>query len=160
MESSQQPRDKTPPLQQDTDPNTPLTIRTLRRVGSQLAEDLEGPINPLLLQKFIKGSLAQAQAGAQAVNDLKEQSAQSARRQRKANARKITSTGSVMYASEARRIEQAKLESAVSRQRTARNREKKIKEKGQRAKLRNQKAAATVSGRVVKRKSTSRVTSK
>ncbi|KAH7063243.1 hypothetical protein B0J12DRAFT_694157 [Macrophomina phaseolina] len=123
-------------------------------MGEELVDTDHGlGVNINLLNKFVKGGLAQAQSGAQAIADLKAQSAaEVARKQRKADSRKITSSGQSMYASEARRIEEAKMELAVSRARTARNREAKIKAKGQRAKLRNTKARQAASAKVAKRK--------
>ena len=85
--------------------STPLTVRSLKRQAEWLqAADLP-PAFRRKLDAFIEGSLAQAQAGAQAWEDLKHaKAAEIARAARQKRSRRPVQSGGVMYTDEARNM--------------------------------------------------------
>ena len=91
------------PTRQQASISTPLTVRSLKRQAEWLqAADLP-PTFRRKLDAFIKGSLAQAQAGAQAWEDLQHtQAAEIARAARQKRSRQSVQNGGVMYTDEAR----------------------------------------------------------
>ena len=86
--------------------STPHTLQSLQRHAAYLQN--QDPISPTFqrnLEQFIKGSLAQAQAGAQAYTELNNtNTAENARRTRQNRSRRSVQKGGVIYAHQARAI--------------------------------------------------------
>jgi len=97
----------TPPPQPEVDPITPQTIRSLKShaqlLHSQLNQSPQQVPGSNSLKKYLKGSLALAQSGAQALSDLENtKAAQLARAVRQNRSRRSIQKGGVLYAHEAR----------------------------------------------------------
>ncbi|KAG0126281.1 hypothetical protein HOY82DRAFT_615466 [Tuber indicum] len=109
-------------LDDDVLPSTPKTIRSLKRYADSLQQSL-GELSPTAnrsLQRFLKGSLVQAQSGAQALEDLQtSKAAELARSARQKRSRRSIQKGGELYAHEARAMvvqkEQETIEKAVEK---------------------------------------------
>ena len=100
----------TTPSPSPSSPHTPLTIRSLKRQENSL-EEITADLSPTIqrkLGKFVRGSLAQVQLGAQALENLAHtQAAQKARAMRQQGGRHTLQGrghGGVLYAHEARNM--------------------------------------------------------
>ena len=101
---------------QPSNPPTPRTIRALTRTAEQIVERQGDNISPTLA-RFVKGAMIGVGAGALAIQSLKEQtSAQQERNKRNERARKVTQSGGVLYAAQARKIDEEKLRAEVNAQ--------------------------------------------
>ena len=103
----------TPPPATPELPTVPLTIRSLKRQANELwnYSDPTSPTYRERLHTYFTGSLAQAQTGAQAVEELaRTEAAQLARKARRTASHRPVQKGGVLYASEARNIAAVRVE--------------------------------------------------
>lgn len=102
-----------PPLQVPT----PYTVRSLKRQAQYLND--ADPVSPTFktnLDRFIKGSLTQAQSGAHAYQELANtQAAEQARATRQNRTRRSVQKGGVIYAHQARAIVRKKEEDSAQK---------------------------------------------
>jgi len=105
--------------------STPHTVQSLQRHAAYLQN--QDPISPTFqrnLEQFIKGSLAQAQAGAQAYTELNNtNTTENARRTRQNCSRRSVQKGGVIYAHQARAIVKKKKDADTQKRVEAAERE-------------------------------------
>jgi len=118
----------TPPPQTTNLTSTPQTIRSLRYHANFLRSEINSNFNSEIglalsstgtkaLETFIKGSLVQAQSGAQAFAELTNtKAAEVARAARRARSRRSIQKGGVMYAHEARKMVRQKEQESLEKQ--------------------------------------------
>src|SRR5204862_2851834 len=101
--------------------STPQTVRTLRAQGQQLLQyPYLSPTFRKSLDCFIKGSLVQAQTGAEALDHLQlSEAASNARKARQQQNRRVVQKGGVIYASEARKMVRKREEDDVAKAQAA-----------------------------------------
>ncbi|KAE8264368.1 hypothetical protein A4X09_0g6984 [Tilletia walkeri] len=99
-----------PSTQSPDAPTTPKTVRTLSRVVNDIEQRYGDEISPTVL-KCVRGGLLQAQVGSLAVSAMRHQTAaQKERNKRTERQRKVTQSGGVLYAEDAREIAEEKME--------------------------------------------------
>ncbi len=99
---------------------TPMTIRTLQRQADHLRARSLSPSTKASVDKFVKGSLVQAHAGAQAEDDLRQvQAASQARTARQSNNRRVVQKGGVITVANARQAIRAREEDELDRAQAA-----------------------------------------
>ncbi|KAE8224052.1 hypothetical protein CF319_g3001 [Tilletia indica] len=99
-----------PTTQSPDAPTTPKTVRTLSRVVHDIEQRYGDEISPTVL-KCVRGGLLQAQVGSLAVSAMRHQTAaQKERNKRTERQRKVTQSGGVLYAEDAREIAEEKME--------------------------------------------------
>ena len=104
-QESESPSLNTPPLLPSVNPTTPQTIRSLKKHAQLLHTQLDQLPQQAnhSLQKYLKGSLALAQSGAQALCDLENtKAAELARAARRNHSRRSMQRGGVLNVEEAR----------------------------------------------------------
>ena len=111
----QQRQPTTPPPAPPLCLTTPVTLRSLKRHAEYLQNtDPVSPTFKVNLDRFIKGSLAQAQMGVHASQQLEDtEVAQQARANRQRRSRRQVQKGGVIYAHEARAVVRKKEEDSV-----------------------------------------------
>ena len=130
LPSTLPPADSTPEL-----PTVPLTIRSLKRQANEIW-DYRDPTSPTYRQRlhtYFIGSLAQAQARAQATEDLAHtEAAQLARKALRTASHRSVQKGGVLYASEARNMAAVRVEDELAKAKALVDRAAKAEAKKQR----------------------------
>ncbi|CAD6969297.1 unnamed protein product [Tilletia controversa] len=105
--TSSQPNVLSSPSQPEP-PVTPRNVRSIRRSAHEIEKRYD--LSPTL-EKYIRGTVENAQTGSLAISALDQQTAaQVERNKRNERQRKVTQSGGVLYAREAREIAQEKLQ--------------------------------------------------